>query len=534
MSTRNPRPSGGIARRALLTIPAVSLVGTVLAPGAANAQATPISTVDTTKSTYDKLVIKVDGKPFYHSGVQYRYEHQRYQKGWTDAQLKPILKMIAEDGFNVVNIPLWWSQAEPEKDVFDWTDLEKYIDWCNEYGLKMELLWFSHESTGHSKTLRVPQYVWDTYQLVVDSGGTPLQQDADFLFDKTDPNLLRREQYVLGKVMEHLAAYDTRHATIGIQITNEPNVAQLQWGVSSDRSHSSYSNALWRDGGYTDAAQFRRDVLLHYVTELGRVVKNSAYPIYTRVNTVGDARPVAENEALRAKGTHTIDFFGYDPYTTNIQTFYDYGRKTMWSQGRNFPMVMETFAGSANAHVMKFNSIAGNAAHNLYAATDGYAESGSSNFGLYDFDPVTHAVTRKHVSLEIRDLNRTINKIRRDLATKAPVEAGGTRLQTYNRAAAASFDVAKTLADVNLRYTTTTGGQGIAVERSRTEFALISIDNGGTYSFPAGYGSVRSVQLGYYDANDVWVSQGTKSYSTVNGNISITLNEGEAVRVLFN
>ncbi|THV36446.1 DUF4978 domain-containing protein [Glycomyces buryatensis] len=533
MSARNRRPSGGIARRAVLTLPAVSLVGTVLAGQPAIAQTTPISTVDTAKSTYDKLVLMVDGKPFYHSGVQYRYEHQRYQKGWTDAELKPILKMIAEDGFNVVNIPLWWSQAEPEKDTFDWTDLEKYIDWCEEYGLKLEFLWFSHESTGHSIPMRVPDYVWDDYQLVVDAEGTPLQSGGHFLFDKTDPNLLKRERHVLAKVMEHLAAYDTRHTTIGVQITNEPNVAQIQWGVSSDRSYSDYSNALWDEGGYTDAAQFRRDVLLHYVTELGRVVKESDYPIYTRVNTVGDARPVAENEKLRSQGKNTIDFFGYDPYTTNINTFYDYGRKSMWSQGRNFPMVMETFAGAGNAHVMKFNSIAGNAAHNLYAATDGYAESGSSNFGLYDFDPATHVVTRKHVSNEIRDFNHTINKISTDLATRAPVEAGGSFLQTYNRAAAASFDVAKTLADVDLRYTTTTGGQGIAVERSRTEYALISIDNGGTYSFPASYGEVSSVQSGFYDDNDNWVSQGSKSYRVADGNISITLGEGEAVRVVF-
>lgn len=533
MSARKRRPSGGVTRRAVLTLPAVSLVGTVLVQQRAIAQTTPISVVDTSKSTYDREVLLVDGEPFYHSGVQFRYEHQRYQKGWTDAQLKPILQMIAEDGFSVVNIPLWWSQAEPSKDTFDWTDLEKYIDWCGEYGLKLELLWFSHESTGHSMPIRVPDYVWNDYQLVVDSSGTPLQSGDHFLFDKTDPNLLAREQLVLGAVMEHLAAYDTGHTTVGIQVTNEPNVAQLQWGVSSDRSYSSYSNALWDQGGYTDAGQFRHDVLLNYLTELGRVVKDSGYPIYTRTNTVGDARPVAENEALRSRGANTIDFFGYDPYTTNIDTFYKYGIESMWAQGDNFPMVMETFAGTDNAHVTKFNSIAGGAVHNLYAATDGYAASGSSGHGLYNFDPTTHAVTRKQVSFEIRDLNFTINKIRTDLATKAPVEAGGSQVQTYNRAAAASFNVTKRLASLNLNYATTTGGQGIAVERSATEFALISIDNGGTYSFPDTYGTVGSVEVGSYDANDTWVGQGNRSYSVSGGTIDVTVNEGEAVRVMF-
>jgi hypothetical protein len=535
-SARKQHPQG-IARRTMLAVPAVSLVGAGLAPLAAPAtaaaQTTPVSTVDTTKSAYDRVVLKVDGQPFYHSGVQFRYEHQRYQLGWTDAQLKPVLKMIAEDGFNVVNIPLWWSQVEPSKGTFDWTDLEKYIDWCGEYGLKLELLWFSHESTGHSKTLRVPDYVWDEFQLVVDARGKPLQQGEDFLFDKTDPHLLEREQYVLGEVVKRLAAYDTRHTTVGMQICNEPNVAQLQWGVSADRSHSEYSDAKWEEGGYTDAAQFRRDVLLDYLTALGRVVKNSSYSIYTRANTVGDARPVAENEVLRSRGEHTIDFIGYDPYTTAIDTFYYYGINSFWARERNFPMVMETYAGSANAHVMKFNSIAGGSAHNLYAATDGYATSGSSDFGLYDFDPATHKVTRKHVSYEVRDLNHTINKIARDLATKAPVEDGGSRLQTFNRAAATTVTATKTIAGMNLKYATSTGGQGIAVQRSRTEYALISIDGGGTYSLPASYGEVASVELGHYDANDSWVRQGAKQYRIANGTIEVALAEGEAVRVVF-
>ncbi|MCH7231094.1 RICIN domain-containing protein [Glycomyces sp. L485] len=530
-SVPRKRPRRWGALLATLAIAATSLTGVVLASGPATAQTQPVSKVDTT--TYDKEVLLVDGKPFYHSGVQFRYEHQRYQKGWTDAELKPILQMIAEDGFNVVNIPIWWSQVEPSKNNFDWTDLEKYIDWCEEYGLKLELLWFSHESTGHSIPMRVPDYAWNDYQLVVDENGDPLQSGDNFLFDKTDPNLLEREKFVLGEVMDHLAAYDTAHTTVGMQVTNEPNVAQLQWGVSSDRSYSDYSNALWNDGGYTDAAQFRRDVLLDYLTELGQVVKDSDYPIYTRVNTVGDARPVAENEQLRAQGQNTIDFIGYDPYTTNIDTFYDYGRTSTWAQGQNLPMVMETFAGSGNAHVMKFNSIAGGAVHNLYAATDGYSDTGSSNFGLYDFDPDTHEVTRKQVSYEIRDLNHTINKISVDLATKAPVEAGGSHLQTYNRTASASVDVTKPLADVNVNYATSTGGQGIAVQRSATEFALISIDNGGTYSFPEEYGDVSSVEVGFYDANDDWVSEGSRSHDVSGGNIDITVNEGEAVRVVF-
>lgn len=308
----------------------------------------------------------------------------------------------------------------------------------------------------------------------------------------------------LGYVSNQAAQALRGRRTAIVLVTSDPRTASIA-AIAAD------SNARWAEGGYTDAAKFRRDVLLDYLTALGRVVKDSAYSIYTRANTVGDARPVAENEVLRSRGEHTIDFIGYDPYTKDIDTFYYYGINSFWARERNFPMVMETFAGSSNAHVMKFNSIAGGSAHNLYAATDGYATTGSSDFGLYDFDPVTRAVTRKHVSYEVRDLNHTINKISRDLATKAPVEDGGAYLQTYNRAAATEYAVTRPLADLDLRYATTNGGQGIAVERSRREFALISIDGGGTYSLPASYGTVSSVQLGRYDANDSWCGRAPSS-----------------------
>lgn len=534
MSVCSERGRGAVAGLAVLILAAVSLGGAGLAPkrAAAAVRAQPISWVDTTKSAYDKHVLLVDGKPFHHSGIQFRYEHQKYQKGWTDAELKPVLKMIAEDGFDVVNIPIWWSQVEPEKDAFDWTDLERYIDWCDEFGLKLELLWFSHESTGHSQRIRVPDYVWNDYTLVVDANGVPLQRDGHHLFDKTDPHLLEREKYVLGKVMEQLAAYDTRHTTVGIQVGNEPNVAQLQWGVAADRSYSRYSNTRWDEGGYTDAGQFRRDVLLHYLTELGRVVKESGYSVYTRANTVGDARPVAENEALRSRGANTIDFFGYDPYTTDIGTIYNYGINSMWMQGRNFPMIMESYAGTPTADRAKFNAIAGNSVYNMYAATDGYAESGSSDLGLYDFDPVTHAVTRKAVSHETAALNHMINKVRTDLATKAPQDAGGRFLQTYNRTEAATSDTTRPLAGLDPRYATSAGGQGIAIERSDEEYALLST-KAGTFSLPADHGTVLSVQSGYYDGNNTWVSQGDKPYDVTGGKINIALGAGEAVRVAF-
>jgi hypothetical protein len=492
-----------------------------------------ISNVDTTESTYDKSVLMVDGKPFYHSGVQFRYEKLKYTNGWTDAQLEPMLKMISDDGFNVVNIPIWWSQVESAKDTFSWTDINRYIDWCKKYNLKLEILWFGHESTGISMAARYPSYVANDYQYVLKSDGTRLSLNGNYLLDKTDPNLLSREKYVLGQVMNHIATYDTDHTIVGMQVLNEPNVSTMQWGASSDRSYSTYSTTKWNNGGYTDAAKFRKDVLLDYLTQLGKVIKQSNYSVYTRTNVVGDAKPIAENETLRSQGTSYIDFFGNDPYTSSNDSIYSYGTDAFWTQGKNFPMIMENFEGNSIADINKFNAIAGNSVYNLYASVDPDSSTGSSNYGLYDFDPTTKALNRKTASTNVANLNAMLNKISKDLATKSPVEAGGTKLQTFNRNATASVsNLTKAMGNLNVTFTTTSGGQGIAVKRSASEIALLSTKSA-TYTLPGSYGVLASVQTGYYDSNDAWVSSGSKTYSTSTGNIAINLNAGECVRVEF-
>ncbi|MGR6974989.1 DUF4978 domain-containing protein [Streptomyces cynarae] len=494
--------------------------------------------MDTTRSTYDKLVLMVDGKPFYHNGIQYRYDKQRYSYGWTDTQLKSLLGMVAEDGFNIVNVPIWWSKIETSKDNFSWADADRMIDWCKEYGLKLELLWFGHDSTGFSMPIRLPSYVLNGYQYVVRADGTELRKKGTGepgeppqgfgLLDKTDPNLLSREKYVLGQLMKHVAAYDTSHTLVGVQLLNEPNVSGL-WDVRIDRSYSSYSNALWRSGGYTNATEFRKDVLLNYLSGLGQAVKESDYVVYTRSNPKGDA-DIAENEARRARGVAYLDFFGYDPYTTSADYVFNYGQDAFWAQGRNLPMIMENYAGSSNADVLKFNSVAGNATYNTYAAVDPDARSGSSDKALYDFNPTTKVVTRKSVSPKVAAMNHLLNKISWDLASKLPVERGGTKLQTFNRTGATSSTTTKTLDGQNVSYATSSGGQGIAVKRAPTEIAVLSTKTA-TFTVPGG--AVASVESGSYDSTNTWVRSASKSYSTSGGNIVVGLSAGDCVRVVY-
>ena len=520
-----------------------ALVGFTAAPGAvasprtstavaAAAAGSPISYVDTSESVYDRLTLMSGGRPFFHNGIQFRYDKLKYDHGWTAAQLEPIMAMIAQDGFNVVNIPIWWSMVEPSMNVFKWTDIDQCIDWCAKYGLRLEVLWFGHDSDGTSvgQGARLPSYVANgSYQWVVYQDGTRPMSGGSYLLDKTDPRLLAREKYVLGQLMSHIAAYDTTNRLVGVQVLNEPNVSHVHNYLGPDRSYSSYSNTLWTNGHYTDVGKFRRDVLLNYQTQLAAVIKQSGHSVYARSNLVGDAWPIAENEALRAKGTNTIDFYGNDPYTTDDNRLFSYGTDSFWAQGKNFPMIMENYVGNSASVGQKVSAIAGGAFLNFYAAV--HPDVGSSdNEALYDYNS-SHVVTRKAATYVIADLNTALNKISTDLATRKPVGAGGKTLQVYNRTAAASSTSTAAIGSHSFTYATTASGQAFAVQRSATEFALVSTQTG-TFTLPSAIGSVASMQTGHYNADNAWVAQGSKSYSTSGSSITVNLAKNECVRVI--
>jgi hypothetical protein len=72
-----PRTDLWPRRRSLATAGAAVVGGMGLSVFGAErsaSAATTVSYVDIPRSTYDKLVLMVDGKPFHHSGIQFRYE----------------------------------------------------------------------------------------------------------------------------------------------------------------------------------------------------------------------------------------------------------------------------------------------------------------------------------------------------------------------------------------------------------------------------------------------------------------------------
>lgn len=460
-----------------------------------------ISYVDVSLDGSQKYVLRVDGKPFYMTNIQVRLEKLRYRFGWDAAARDAIIGQAASDGFNTVSIPIHWVEVEPVKNKFDWTILDEYLGLVRKYNLKMEMLWFGHNSGGitqwlDSKHLRVPNYV--LYSPSPESSETTSEfkmrrDQGNYTLDLTDKRLIAREAYVLGKVMEHISEWDkkndSKHVVIGVQIGNEVS------------------------GNFLNSETFTSGQVILWGNELGKVVKNSSYPVWTRMNCVRghEKDRIDVNEALRQLSGTSIDFFGVDLYNAA----YDVIRTPVPYKGSNYRMIMEIGSEVPDAAITQLVALSGNSAFDFYCmVVDGH--------GLYDavrgdgekkFKPHSD-----HVN-DVRLMNKLINSANWDIA----LNANGYGLFVHNwTGKSLNSTVGVEGITFSPFYPTS---QAISIKRSNTEIVLINT-KGGVFTFPDSLG-INGASYGYFDKDNQWIKQGDVQYTKT----TITPPAGTTVRL---
>lgn len=127
-----------------------------------------------------KGYLEVDGKPFFMHGVQFFGEWQIYGSDAapipTD-QKNPILpqdwlengfEKTKAAGFDTIQIELAWNQIQPTSEgQYDWTLLDKYVQWAKKYDLKIDVVWWGlngcgggiRENTVHGYMADIPDYL---------------------------------------------------------------------------------------------------------------------------------------------------------------------------------------------------------------------------------------------------------------------------------------------------------------------------------------------------------------------------------------
>lgn len=436
-----------------------------------------ISLVDLTLNGSEKYVLRVDGKPFYPTEIQVRPDKLRGYLGWSEEEVEAAFKRAAEDGFNTLSVPVYWSEVEPEKNHFDWRILDEYLGWCKKYGVKMEMLWFSWSSGGRvqwlwnleqRKQLRTPDYVCSAEGT---SEFNMLRSQWEYSLDWRDTNLRSRETYVLGKIMEHIALWDANngnlHTVIGVQLGNEA------------RAHG--------DNTATSAE------IVDYYHNVGSAVKQSKYVTWTRLNCVSyeTSGRTSANETKRNNGGTNIDFVGIDVYGTSANAVKGDISGQLGTNGKNFRMIMEIDAKDANSPIYQMAALAGNKAFDYYnlGPVDGN--------GLYGNDG--HMLTeRSHINL-VRQRNKMLNLANQDVAL---YKQGGS-LYVYNYVgnstnSESGLDGISFVPDAS-------NTQAVAVRHGNNgEVALLSTA-GGTFTLPAKYDAYKA-QAGYFDQDNNWVA----------------------------
>ncbi|MGN0163764.1 MAG: DUF4978 domain-containing protein [Candidatus Ornithomonoglobus sp.] len=453
-------------------------------------------------------------------------------------------------------------------DIYDWTHLDKILDYAYEAGVKFELLWFATDTCQQSHEVRVPYYVHENYQKSLKSDGTParnLGADNNFIMCKNDLNLRAKEKEVLETVFDHIADYTAKKGygslVVGCQVANETAVGRLHSGTDEDKyfGHCYCDVCMEKLANSNSEAAFREDTLWEYLNNLSSAVKESKCSVWTRENNymTTDTNVLAYNEQKRSTTGTDLDFIGLDPYSVTSGADHDYiysfGHETCtyknhtynYAQGKNLPMAMEYGGNNQDLDESIIACIAGGGYLNVYELL-----SGKEDFGTYvatrdDSGNATGFEARTSYTYasdspynwseenwidRVRNMNAMLNKAQYQLATKKADGAGGDTLMFFNPKSNETATSTKNIRALDVTYNTDNNGVGIAIEESDKEIVLISTKASEFVVNDVKEYGITSVETGYFSGSE-WVKETEKAYTADNDNISVAMDAYECVKI---
>lgn len=405
-------------------------------------------------------------------------------------------------------------------DEFDFTYLDKAIDYAKNAGMKFEVLWFGTDTCSLSIDMRVPVWVHSNYQKTVKSDGTPLFKKTlnsvtglyNYIMCKNDNELREKEAEAVRRMFEHIASRGD-NVVIGFQCSNEPGVGLLHGSRLLEHCMCATCIQKKADLGVNNA-MFREITMWEYNNNLCKVVKESDYPVWTRMNLAesADTEGVSYNERMReSPGGTYLDFIGIDHYRkTPAQLALTGVAGNQFAQGKNLPMVMELGQKDARDKGLYL-------AEDVIATLSGgayvtiYDASSSDGCEIYTYNKTTKKFAPiDNVIPNLFKTNNMLKKIGYDLATKAPGEVGGNQLVYFNPTSSATGKYQKFEAigtNKGITFETSNNGVGIAVNKSDSELALLTTKSDKFILNNIPMDAIRSAEVGAYDEEDNWMKE---------------------------
>ncbi|PYI20216.1 hypothetical protein BO99DRAFT_457120 [Aspergillus violaceofuscus CBS 115571] len=455
---------------------------------------------------------------------------------------------VTLDGVRGTHPPELWLSSS---DSWTFDHVDNVLDWAGAAGLKMEFIWFGSDTTSATEDFRVPYFVY-RHVLVqkVQSDGTVVpvmlknqgygQGVYWYLTDKNDLALRALEKTALKTLLNHVAVYNAANGDlktlVGVDVANENSVTHIH-GVGDTVYHNPLTWGAYAN--FSSQAAFVARTEWEYSVNLANGVKESDYPVWTRLNTftTAEEKSIDYNEAQRLTTGTSLDFVGLDPYSTSTSALYAYGHETVaiggsnenWASGSNLPMVMENSGATSSAESLLMASLAGGAFYNVYEYM------GPDNYGLYypkststrDFTPVA----RSSYVADVVATNKLLKALSLDLSAKLPAGAGGTRLVYFNPFSNSTLDQ-RSIGDFTVSYSpASTGGVGIGILRSDQTLLLASTRNSTvTIAGLSTYG-ISAVEYGYYTSAGNFVANGTVTYTSTSAGLTVAVLQDQLVHI---
>ncbi len=439
--------------------------------------------------------LTVDGKPFLMLGAQLRTDYFMQLDGRSVDNLDDYFALAAGLNITCVQVPVAWRDVETGYDEYSDRIVRAYIDYCEKYGMKLEILWFGSYMCGYSVEGYIPAYVIEdtaTYPELKPSAAYKGWLGKQFYLKPGNTQLVSREVKAVSKMMQFISEYDKAlgnpHTVIGVQIENEPDMLATRHNAA----HGYSPTDLWPS-------------LLYHLNEVGKAVKQSGYSCYTRVNqtvTYDDwvywSRKIAEREG--------IDYVGFDPYVNDVTTLAGWLSQIQQIDG-NFSHVAENGGEYMNNDILTLKSLTMGCGYEVFeviTTPHPYLVEWTLR-GVYNPD-----FTPKSQTQRLIDAYGIFRAAWWDFATASPENMAGFNLGDSSGRNSAEETASTT--SCSIRWKTT--GRGVAFAIEGDGYLTVASTKQDTM-YPDF--TPLSVESGSYDADGRWVRTADASQRFGNG-----------------
>lgn len=427
--------------------------------------------------------LTVDGKPFLMIGAQLRTDFFRQLDGRELDNLDDYFSLAAGLNITCVQVPVSWSDVETAYDEYTDETIRAFIDYCEKYGMKLEILWFGSYMCGYSVEGHLPAYIVEdtgTYPELKPSAAYKGWQGKQFYLTPGNKKLVERESKAVTKMMEFIHQYDNElgnpHTVIGIQVENEPDMLATR----HNGAHGFSPTDLWPS-------------LLYHLDAIGKAVKAGPYDCYTRVNQTCSyddwvywSKKVAEREG--------IDYVGFDPYVSDIAVIEDWLKQIQDIPG-NFSHIAENGGEFYNNDLMTLKALVMGCGYEVFeviTTPHPYLVDWTLR-GVYNPD-----FTPKGQVQRLIDANKIYKDAWYDFATAPVGEMLGFNLQVSQGQSVA--EETQSTSSYTIKWQTSDRGVAFAIEGDG--YLTVASTKQDRMYFES---DPSSVEAGYYDKDGVWI-----------------------------